>query len=186
MRAIWYFGLYVYFVIGSMILPSGPFIRPHPLFWRLIFAASLLYVFILVVLIILPPMQARLLLAQVDSSLGKPIVLPLYAEDCALTKVNVMSKMDRFVIAHFAGWFVKGLLVRHRLMLWCMSILWELIELSTYYYIPNFAECWWDQWVLGILYVWYILHVSGKRMFVYKITAKYHPKKHKNHRFSDL
>eukprot|EP00485_Elphidium_margaritaceum_P008401 CAMPEP_0202693098 /NCGR_PEP_ID=MMETSP1385-20130828/7312_1 /ASSEMBLY_ACC=CAM_ASM_000861 /TAXON_ID=933848 /ORGANISM="Elphidium margaritaceum" /LENGTH=258 /DNA_ID=CAMNT_0049348737 /DNA_START=490 /DNA_END=1266 /DNA_ORIENTATION=+ len=59
--------------------------------------------------------------------------------------------MDRFVIAHFIGWFVKGLLIRHRLMLWCMSLMWELVELSTYYYIPNFAECWWDQWVLDFL-----------------------------------
>eukprot|EP00483_Globobulimina_turgida_P003479 UN03485 len=62
-----------------------------------------------------------------------------------------MSKMDRFVFAHFVGWFAKGLLVRHRLMLWIMSITWEFVELSTYYYIPNFAECWWDQWLLDVL-----------------------------------
>ena len=96
-------------------------------------------------------MNARMLLAQIDDSLGKPIVLPLYAEDCSITYSNVLDKMDRFVLAHFFGWFVKGLLFRHRLMLWCMSILWELVELSTYYYIPNFAECWWDQWILDVL-----------------------------------
>ena len=146
-----YIGLYIYFVIGSMIFPSGPFIRPHPVLWRLVFAVSLLYTFLLIILIVLPPMEARLLLAKFDPALGKPIVLPLYAEDCSLTWTNVMSKMDRFVVAHFMGWFVKGLLVRHRLFLWCLSISWELVELSTYYYIPNFAECWWDQWGLDVL-----------------------------------
>lgn len=125
-------GLYCYFLIGSMIFPSGPFIRPHPLIWRLIFAVSLLYTFILIVLIVVPPMDARRLLAKVDPSLGRPIVLPLYAEDCSVTYANVLSKMDRFVVAHFLGWFVKGLLIRHRLLLWCISILWELVELSTY------------------------------------------------------
>lgn len=137
-----------------MILPSGPFIRPHPLIWRLIFAASLLYTFALIILIILPPMDARMLLAKIDPTLGKPIILPIYAKDCGLTYDNVMQKMDRFVLAHFGGWFVKGLLVRHRLMLWVMSISWELVELSTYYYIPNFAECWYvNAYNLSILHI---------------------------------
>eukprot|EP01083_Nonionella_stella_P089950 251261_1 len=147
-----YYCLYVFFVLGCMIFPSGPFIRPHPVIWRLIFAFSLLYVLVLIILIIVPPMDARLLIAKwIDPSLGKPIVLPLYAEDCSLTYDNFMSKMDRFVFAHLVGWVVKGLLVRHRLMLWISSITWELLELSSYYYIPNFAECWWDQWLLDVL-----------------------------------
>merc|ERR1719295_1849105 len=61
-RDVMYMLLYVYFVIGAMIFPSGPFIRPHPVVWRLVFAISLLYTFILVILIVLPPMDARLLL----------------------------------------------------------------------------------------------------------------------------
>lgn len=132
-RTAVYIGLFVYFVIGSMIFPSGPFIRPHPVIWRLIFGISLLYTFFLVILIVLPPMEARMLLAKIDPTLGKPIVLPLYAEDCSFTYDNVMSKMDRFVVAHFAGWFVKGLLIRHRLFLWCLSITWELVELLSRY-----------------------------------------------------
>merc|ERR1719295_509077 len=118
-RTAVYIGLYIYFVIGSIIFPSGPFIRPHPVVWRLIFAVSLLYTFMLIILVIVPPMEARMLLAKIDPTLGKAIVLPLYAEDCSLTYANVMSKMDRFVVAHFMGWFVKGLLIRHRLFLWC-------------------------------------------------------------------
>ena len=40
---------------------------------------------------------------------------------------------------------------RHRLMLWCMSFFWELLEVSFVYYIPNFGECAWDQWILDFL-----------------------------------
>eukprot|EP01084_Bolivina_argentea_P299964 517114_1 len=177
-RILVYFGLYVYFVIGGMIFPSGPFIRPHPLIWRLIFACSLLYLFILIILIILPPMDARMFLATIDPSLGKPIILPLYAEDCSITYDNIMNKMDRFVIAHFLGWFVKGLLIRHRLILWWMSISWELIELSTFYYIPNFAECWWDQWVLDVLIC------NGLGLELGLLTCKYF--EHKKYEWCEL
>merc|ERR1719499_1665229 len=36
------------------------------------------------------------------------------------------------------------------MLLWTISILWEFVELSTTYFVPNFAECWWDQWLLDV------------------------------------
>jgi phosphatidylserine synthase 1 len=30
-----------------MVFPNGPFIRPHPIFWRLIFGISVLYALLL-------------------------------------------------------------------------------------------------------------------------------------------
>jgi phosphatidylserine synthase 1 len=77
--------------------------------------------------------------------------LPDYTKDCSLSYANIMEKMDRFVPAHFFGWAVKGLMIRHRLLLWTISIAWELLEVSLIYAVPNFAECWWDQYVLDIL-----------------------------------
>ena len=38
-----------------------------------------------------------------------------------------------------------------RVLLWTTSIVWEFVEIATSYYIPNFAECWWDQWILDVL-----------------------------------
>ena len=34
-------GLVVFLLIGLMVFPAGPFIRPHPLLWRLVFGAPL-------------------------------------------------------------------------------------------------------------------------------------------------
>ena len=37
--------------IGALMFKSGPFIRPHPLFWRLILSASVLYLLIIIFLL---------------------------------------------------------------------------------------------------------------------------------------
>jgi hypothetical protein len=33
---------------------------------------------------------------------------------------------------------------------WVISIQWELIEILFMHMLPNFAECWWDQWILDV------------------------------------
>lgn len=33
---------------------------------------------------------------------------------------------------------------------WVISIQWELIEIFFMHMLPNFAECWWDQWILDV------------------------------------
>ena len=38
-----------------------------------------------------------------------------------------------------------------RLLCWVISITWEIVEITTAYFVPNFAECWWDQWILDVL-----------------------------------
>ena len=37
--------------VGSLMFKSGPFIRPHPLFWRLILATSVLYLLTIIFLL---------------------------------------------------------------------------------------------------------------------------------------
>ena len=36
-------------------------------------------------------------------------------------------------------------------MCWFISVQWELIELCFKHWLPNFAECWWDSWLLDVL-----------------------------------
>lgn len=145
------YALSTFLAVGLFAFPSGPFIRPHPIVWKIIFGFSLVYLLFLVVLLVPSPTQARALLHAIDPSIGTPFTLPLYAEDCSLTWSNISSKLDRFVFAHFFGWLVKGLFFRHRIVLWVFSICWELTELVLIYMVPNFGECWWDQWVLDVL-----------------------------------
>jgi len=55
------------------------------------------------------------------------------------------------VVAHFFGWFFKALLVRDYVLCWVMSLSWEFIEKFLTHMLPNFAECWWDSWILDVI-----------------------------------
>lgn len=41
----------VFILIGIIHMPDGPFMRPHPAFWRLILCLSILYVLLLIFLL---------------------------------------------------------------------------------------------------------------------------------------
>lgn len=141
----------VYVCVGSMVFPSGPFVRPHPVFWRLIFTFSTIYLFALVLFLFQTPDQMRSMLSWIDPALGVELPEKNYAEDCSLTYEAFSDKFDIFILAHFMGWIVKAIVLRDRLLCWVISILWEFVEISTAYFIPNFAECWWDQWIMDVL-----------------------------------
>lgn len=59
--------------------------------------------------------------------------------------------MDFFIIAHVFGWFAKTILLRDVWICWILSIMFELCEYSLQHQLPNFAECWWDHWLLDVL-----------------------------------
>ena len=74
------------FLMFSMIqFRDGPFIRPHPAFWRMILGANLLYELALVFLLFQDLKTARHMMTYIDSNLGVPLPEKNYAEDCALT-----------------------------------------------------------------------------------------------------
>lgn len=64
---------------------DGPFIRPHPSFWRIILGVNLLYELALVFLLFQDLNTARQMMTYIDSSLGVPLPEKNYAEDCDLT-----------------------------------------------------------------------------------------------------
>ncbi|KAF8956530.1 phosphatidylserine synthase 2 [Flammula alnicola] len=112
----------VYAAIASFLLfamiqfRDGPFVRPHPAFWRVI--------------------------------LGLPLPEKSYAEDCALTAKNLWNAFDIFCVAHALGWFGKAMILR---ITGFAGIAFELAEYSLQHQLPNFAECWWDHWILDVM-----------------------------------
>jgi Phosphatidyl serine synthase len=68
---------------------DGPFIRPHPAFWRVVLGLNLLYELALVFLLFQDLNSARAMMTYLDSSLGRPLPEKSYAEDCALTPQNI-------------------------------------------------------------------------------------------------
>jgi phosphatidylserine synthase 2 len=139
-------------VTGMIVFPSGPFIRPHPVFWRAIFGLGVLYCMQLIFFLFSSKAEARRSLTLVFADLNVKLPEKSYAADCTLSwSVIWDATFDQFFLAHFLGWMVKYLMIRDQLMCWLMSILWELIEMAFTHMLPNFAECWWDQWLLDVL-----------------------------------
>ena len=59
--------------------------------------------------------------------------------------------MDFFIIAHVFGWFAKTILLRDVWICWILSVMFEFCEYSLQHQLQNFAECWWDHWLLDVL-----------------------------------
>ncbi|XP_016524790.1 phosphatidylserine synthase 1 isoform X1 [Poecilia formosa] len=170
-----------FMVVSVLAFPNGPFTRPHPAIWRMVFGESqniffryksflfldshqillsliglsVLYFLFLVFLLFLNWEQVKTLMYWVDPNLRfakREVDTMEYATNCSdITWNRIMSQVDIFVFAHFAGWAMKAMLMRSYLLCWTISITWELTELFFMHLLPNFAECWWDQLILDIL-----------------------------------
>jgi phosphatidylserine synthase 2 len=68
---------------------DGPFIRPHPAFWRVVLGINLLYELALVFLLFQDLDTARGYMKLLDPSLGVPLPEKSYAEHCEFTPENV-------------------------------------------------------------------------------------------------
>lgn len=139
-------------------------LRPHPAFWRVVHGAGILYLLALVVLLMQNADGARALARFFMTSLdedGPPLDNSrVYAADCRLRTpghpngeyyVVRETLWDIFMIAHAVGWWGKALMLRDWKLAMTMSIMWELIEYSFQHQLPNFAECWWDHWIIDVL-----------------------------------
>ncbi|KAA3675782.1 phosphatidylserine synthase 1 [Paragonimus westermani] len=149
--------VYIIFIFVSvMIMPNGPFTRPHPAVWRVVFGASLFYFLCLVLTVFLRLDEARQIIIWVYPNLKymkhSDILDKEYAVNCSqVTFARVYSHCDIFAAAHFVGWVVKAILLRHRLIAWTLSINWEITEIAFSHILPNFNECWWDSLLLDVL-----------------------------------
>ncbi|CAH8866569.1 unnamed protein product [Trichobilharzia szidati] len=146
----------IFLLISVMIMPNGPFTRPHPAIWRIVFGASLLYFLCLVAVVFLRLDEARAILIWVYPELKhmrhSDILDKEYAVNCSqVSLARIYSHMDIFALAHFFGWLVKAILLRHHIIAWTLSINWEITEVAFSHILPNFSECWWDSLILDVL-----------------------------------
>lgn len=68
-----------------------------------------------------------------------------------ITMERIWSHVDVFAYGHFLGWMFKAILIRHVGILWAISIMWEITEITFAHLLPNFIECWWDALILDVL-----------------------------------
>uniref|UniRef100_A0A7E4W0S0 Phosphatidylserine synthase n=1 Tax=Panagrellus redivivus TaxID=6233 RepID=A0A7E4W0S0_PANRE len=144
----------LFIILSALVFPNGPFIRPHPLIWRIVFGLSVLYVLVLQFTLFQTYDDVKKALTWLDpEGLGmKELKEKEYAINCSDVSVErVWSHMDIFAVGHFLGWAMKALLIRHNIICWYISISWELTEVVFAHLLPNFQECWWDAIFLDII-----------------------------------
>ncbi|XP_058950586.1 phosphatidylserine synthase 1-like isoform X1 [Pocillopora verrucosa] len=143
----------VFLVLSLLVMPNGPFIRPHPALWRMIFGASVLYMSFLAFALFQTRADFRNILFFFDPELRhEGPDTKEYAVNCSqVSLARLWGHCDIFAFAHFFGWALKALLIRNAWLLWIASITWEVTEVFFSHLLPNFAECWWDALLLDFL-----------------------------------
>lgn len=80
-----------FLLFSTIQFRDGPFIRPHPAFWRIVLGVNLLYELALVFLLFQDIGSARELLTYIDPNLGRPLQHEKsYGENCAFTVPNIL------------------------------------------------------------------------------------------------
>lgn len=142
----------VFLFLCTFIFNDGLFVRPHPAFWKIILGFSVLYFLFLLFFLFQSLEDARQIIRYIAPSLTVPIKDVRDAENCKLTLSSIYDSIDFYAFAHLIGWYVKAILLRDYFLCWCMSFLFELVELSLVFQLKNFEECWWDSILLDVFF----------------------------------
>ncbi|KAI8427782.1 hypothetical protein MSG28_002195 [Choristoneura fumiferana] len=146
--------VFFFLIISVLTFPNGPFTRPHPALWRMVFGMSVLYLLALLFLLFQSYSTVYEIMYWIDPNL-RNFHIDMdkeYAVNCSdISVAKVWSHVDVFAWGHFLGWMFKAILFRHAGLLWAISIMWEITEIAFAHLLPNFLECWWDSVILDVL-----------------------------------
>lgn len=145
---------FFFLIVSVLAFPNGPFTRPHPAVWRILFGVSVLYLLGVQFLMFQNYDTIKRIMYWFDPRL-RDFHIDMdkeYAVGCNdVTLSKLWQYVDVYAASHFFGCFVKALLVRHMGVLWTISLMWEFTEMAFAHLLPNFLECWWDSFVLDVL-----------------------------------
>ncbi|XP_046424993.1 phosphatidylserine synthase isoform X1 [Neodiprion fabricii] len=146
--------VFFFLIISVLTFPNGPFTRPHPAVWRIVFGCSVLYLMGLLFMLFQNYETVRRILVWIDPGLSsfRIDMDKEYGVNCSdISLEKIWNHMDVFALAHFLGWTFKAVLIRHLGILWAISIMWEVTEIAFAHLLPNFVECWWDALILDVI-----------------------------------
>lgn len=146
--------VFFFLIISVLAFPNGPFTRPHPAVWRIVFGMSVLYLLGCLFILFQNYETVKNILYWFDPSL-REFHIDMdkeYGVNCSdITWERIWNHMDVFAVGHYFGWMFKAILMRHMLILWAISCMWEITEVAFAHLLPNFVECWWDALILDVL-----------------------------------
>ena len=109
---------------------DGPFVRPHPAFWRVVLGVNLLYELALVFLLFQDLNSARSMMTYLDPNLGRALPEKSYAENCALTPQNVWVTASSSYLCILLIDTSRVGCHRHILFGTCIRLVWESSDLA--------------------------------------------------------
>ncbi|GAB6019486.1 hypothetical protein CHUAL_001064 [Chamberlinius hualienensis] len=146
--------VFAFLVISVLTFPNGPFTRPHPAVWRIVFGLSVLYLLGLLLILFQNYDTVKTVMYWFYPEL-KHFHIDMekeYGVNCSdITVERIWHHVDVFASGHFFGWMMKAMLVRHVGICWTISVMWEITEVAFAHLLPNFVECWWDALLLDII-----------------------------------
>lgn len=146
--------IFFFLIISVLAFPNGPFTRPHPAVWRIIFGLSVIYLLFIIFLMFQNYKVIMEIFYWFDPSL-RNFNIDMdkeYGVNCSqVTLERLWAHVDVFAYGHFGGWMFKAILIRHVGILWAISVMWEITEITFAHLLPNFIECWWDALILDVL-----------------------------------
>ncbi|KAL1123906.1 hypothetical protein AAG570_001676 [Ranatra chinensis] len=146
--------VFFFMVLSVLAFPNGPFTRPHPAVWRIVFGLSVLYLLSLIFLLFQTYKTVKSIFVWFDPKL-EHFHIDMdkeYGVNCSEVNVEkIWDHLDAFALAHFLGWAFKAVLVRHFGICWAVSFMWEITEIAFAHLLPNFTECWWDALILDVI-----------------------------------
>lgn len=146
--------IFFFLIISVLAFPNGPFIRPHPAIWRMVFGMSVLYLLGCLFFLFQNYKTVKSILLWFDPSLADFHIDmdKEYGVNCSdVTLERIWGHVDVFALGHYLGWMFKAILMRHMGLLWAISFMWEITEIAFAHLLPNFIECWWDALILDVL-----------------------------------
>ena len=162
---------------GAIQFRDSLMVRPHPVVWRVIHAAGILFLMLIAFLLMLNIDDVRAFLHVLDPELGFPLEDKNYGVDCRLYHpghpkgdwhVLWDTINDPFMLAHLLGHFGHALIVRDWVLCTVISVGFEILECSLQHILPNFQECWWDHLILdifGMNLIGIVLGLATVRLF---------------------
>jgi phosphatidylserine synthase 2 len=91
----------VILITGVIEFRDGPFIRPHPVLWKLVLAINVTYLMVLSFILFQSKENVRVWLKFIDPSLGVPLPERSYAEDCSLNWNSIWVSLHTFTAREF-------------------------------------------------------------------------------------
>ena len=103
-------------IVSVLAFPNGPFTRPHPILWRMVFGCSVMYLMIIQFLIHLDYTSIRSIIIWFDPKMVNYTIdtEKEYGVNCwDITLEKLWGHLDWFAFGHYWGWGMKALIIRH-------------------------------------------------------------------------